>query len=170
MQKMISYFAYGSNLDFVQMRGRCPTTQFVCRAVLKDHILAFTSFSRTRKCGVADVIPRKGHDVWGVIYQFEDQDLAVLDAAEGYEPGRLAEQNAYNRDDAVRVLAENDERQPMTVSVYIAVKQEAPPLPSEAYLRQIIDGAKFWKLPPPYIDELLRIARMPAPESRPSRP
>ena len=39
---MMLYFAYGSNLDCGQMRSRCPSTQFVCRAVLKDHSLAFT--------------------------------------------------------------------------------------------------------------------------------
>jgi gamma-glutamylcyclotransferase len=151
------YFAYGSNLDFVQMRGRCPTAQFVCRAVLKDHVLAFNSRSSRRNCGVADVVPRKGHDVWGVVYQFEDQDLAALDAAEGYGPGFDPERNAYNRDDTVRVFAENDERQPLRVSIYFAVKQQNPPLPSAAYLRQIIDGAKFWKLPPRYIESLQQI-------------
>ena len=153
----IWYFAYGSNLDFVQMRGRCPTAQFVCRAVLKDHVLAFTSRSAQRNCGVADVAAQKGHDVWGAVYQIEDQDLAVLDDCEGYRPGRDPQRNAYNRDDNVRVVAENDERQPMNVSTYFAVKQPAPPLPSEAYMRQIIDGAKFWKLPPQYLEELQRI-------------
>jgi gamma-glutamylcyclotransferase (GGCT)/AIG2-like uncharacterized protein YtfP len=151
------YFAYGSNLDFVQMRGRCPTAQFVCRAVLQDHVLAFTIRSALRGCGVADVVPQKGHDVWGVIYQIEDQDLPTLDAHEGYRTDRNPQRNSYNRDDNVRVMAENDERQPMTVSIYLAVKQQAPPLPSEAYLRQIIDGAKFWKLLPRYIEELQRI-------------
>ena len=36
------YFAYGSNLDFVQMRSRCPSAQFVAVAKLPDHQLAFT--------------------------------------------------------------------------------------------------------------------------------
>ncbi|MGO8750443.1 MAG: gamma-glutamylcyclotransferase family protein [Thermoguttaceae bacterium] len=154
---IIWYFAYGSNLDFVQIRGRCPSAEYVCRAVLKNHVLAFTRRSTTRRCGVADVIPEHGHDVWGVIYQIKDTDLVALDGNEGFKPARPPEANVYNRDDKVHVLAENDERQPMTVSTYFATKQPTPPRPSEAYMRQIIDGAKFWKLPPQYIEELQRV-------------
>jgi gamma-glutamylcyclotransferase (GGCT)/AIG2-like uncharacterized protein YtfP len=164
----IWYFAYGSNLDFVQMRARCPSAQFVCRGVLKDHVLAFNSRSAERNCGVADVVPQKGHDVWGAVYQIDQQDLTVLDDCEGFLPGRILQQNAYNRDDNVQVLAENDPQQPMRVSAYFAVQQPDSPLPSEAYLRQIIDGAKFWKLPLPYVEELKRFATLTGP--RPSRP
>jgi gamma-glutamylcyclotransferase len=155
-ERMIWYFAYGSNLDFVQMRGRCPTAQFVCRAVLKNHVLAFTRRSSKRKCGVADVIPQDDHDVWGVIYQVEDQDLDALDENENYRPSSPAS-SSYIREKGVRVLAENDEDQPMVASTYFAVKQPNPPLPSKAYMRQVIDGAKFWKLPESYIEELKRI-------------
>jgi gamma-glutamylcyclotransferase (GGCT)/AIG2-like uncharacterized protein YtfP len=150
------YFAYGSNLDFVQLRGRCPSAQFVCRAVLKDHALAFTRRSVARNCGVADVIQQKGHDVWGVVYQLEPGDLASLDANEGYQPDREPARNAYNRKNAVRVHAENEPWQILKVSLYEAVKMPNPPRPSEAYMRQIIDGAKFWKLPLQYLEELQR--------------
>ncbi len=150
----IWYFAYGSNLDYVQLRGRCTSAQYVCRAVLRDHILAFTRPSTTRNCGVADVVPQKGHHMWGVVYLLDDRDLAALDSAEGYQPGRDPERNAYNRKDHVRVAAENDLKQALRVSLYIAVKRPSPPRPSEAYMRQIIDGAKFWKLPLTYIEEL----------------
>ncbi len=158
---MILYFAYGSNLDCGQMRARCPSAQFVCCAVLKDHVLAFTRDSLKRGCGVADVIPQMGHDVWGVIYQIEDQDLAALDKSEGYRPGRDPERNSYNRDDNVRVVAEDEERQPMRVSTYFAVKQPGPHRPSRAYMRQIIDGAESWNLPPDYIAELEHVEAAP---------
>jgi len=36
------YFAYGSNMDWAQMRSRCRTARFVCVEKLKDHRLAFT--------------------------------------------------------------------------------------------------------------------------------
>jgi gamma-glutamylcyclotransferase len=158
---MIWYFAYGSNLDYVQMRGLCPTAQFVCRAVLKEHVLAFTRLSTNRKCGVADVVPQAKHDVWGVIYQFEDQDLAALDGNEGYRPGRSAQRNSYNRVSNLQVLAENDGQQPMKVFTYFAVKQKNPPPPSKQYMRQIIHGAKFWQLPQSYLQELQQIKVVP---------
>jgi gamma-glutamylcyclotransferase (GGCT)/AIG2-like uncharacterized protein YtfP len=150
------YFAYGSNLDFVQFRARCPSAQYVCRAVLRDHILAFTRPSTMRNCGVADVVPQEGHDVWGVVYLLEDRDLSALDAVEGFQSDRDPDRNAYNRKDHVRVAAENDTKQALRVSLYIAVKRPNPPRPSEAYMGHIIDGAKFWKLPITYIEELQR--------------
>jgi hypothetical protein len=151
------YFAYGSNLDYVQLKSRCPSAQYVCRAVLPDHVVAFTRPSISRNCGVADVVQQKSRAVWGVIYLLEERDLSALDAAEGYQEGRDPERNAYIRKDNVRVAAENDLKQPMKVSVYFAIKRPNPPRPSEAYMRQIIDGAKFWKLPITYIEELQRI-------------
>jgi len=148
------YFAYGSNLDYVQLRARCPSAQYVCRAVLRDHVLAFTRPSLSRNCGVADVVQQQGRNVWGVIYLLEDRDLSALDAEEGYQPDRDRDRNAYIRQDHVRVAAENDTKQAMRVSLYTAVKRPNPPRPSDAYMRQIIDGAKFWKLPITYIEEL----------------
>ena len=58
------YFAYGSNLHWPQMKERCPSARFHCVAKLKDHRLAFTRKSISRDCGVADVVPEQGHDVW----------------------------------------------------------------------------------------------------------
>lgn len=50
------YFAYGSNLDWHQMKKRCPYARFRCVAKLPNHRLAFTRKSRTRGCGVSDVV------------------------------------------------------------------------------------------------------------------
>ena len=111
-------------------------------AALHDHVLAFTRPSIARNCGVADVVQRKGSVVWGVIYLMEDRDLSALDAAEGYQPDREAARNAYIRHDSYRVAAENDAKQTMKVAIYIAVKTLNPPRPSEAYMRQIVDGAE----------------------------
>src|SRR5437762_294637 len=58
------YFAYGSNLDWAQMKQRCPLAKFVCRAKLPAHRLAFTLKSARRDCGVADVLPDQAKDVW----------------------------------------------------------------------------------------------------------
>ena len=151
------YFAYGSNLDYVQFRARCPSAQYICRAVLRDHALAITRPSIGRTGGLADVVPHTGRDVWGVVYLLEDRDLSALDAAEGYQAGRDPDRNAYIRKDHIRVAAENDVKQALRVSIYFAVKRPNPPRPSEAYMRHIIDGAKFWKLPLTYIEELQRI-------------
>ena len=53
------YVAYGSNMDWEQMRARCPTARFVGIAELRDHELVFPRKSKKRRCGVASALPTK---------------------------------------------------------------------------------------------------------------
>ncbi|MGH9685529.1 MAG: gamma-glutamylcyclotransferase family protein [Candidatus Acidiferrales bacterium] len=145
------YFAYASNMDWVQMRERCPSAQFVCIARLPGHRLAFTRKSIKRGCGVADGVPDEHLDLWGVVYEVSERDFGNLDRSEGYVPGR--ETNAYTRDKR-EVLADGDEHKPVTVCIYFARKEPNPPLPNEEYKHLIVEGAKFWRLPAEYIARL----------------
>lgn len=150
------YFAYGSNMDWDQMRNRCPSARFKCTASLKDHKLAFTRYSGGRKCGVADAVPHEGHDVWGVVYQIEEVDIGRLDRSEGFKPGRPLEQNAYRREQR-HVYDDDDQGSPLLVSLYFANKEDDPPLPNAAYKELIVKGAQHWHLPTEYIAELEQI-------------
>lgn len=150
------YFAYASNMDWDQMRKRCPSSRFKCIASLKDYQLAFTRYSKTRKYGVADVVPYSGHDIWGVVYQIDETDIASLDQGEGYQPSRPSEANAYVREERY-VYAEGNDDKPLLVSLYVANKENNPPLPDAAYKKLIVEGAKYWHLPSDYIAELERI-------------
>jgi gamma-glutamylcyclotransferase (GGCT)/AIG2-like uncharacterized protein YtfP len=76
-------FAYGSNLDFGQIRERCPRAGYLCDATLPGHALAFTGWSAYRQGGVATVQPRPGATVPGVLYALDAVDLARLDGYEG---------------------------------------------------------------------------------------
>jgi hypothetical protein len=148
------YFAYGSNMDCAQMRERCPSARFVGIAVLPDHRLAFTRESVTRQCGVADVVPETGHKVWGVVYEIGDGDVNRLDSSEGFRPGRR--KNSYwRRECAVHLMSEVARSLP--VQTYFAEQQSQPPMPNDAYKRQIVAGARFWQLPADYVFELERI-------------
>ena len=151
------YFAYGSNLDFAQMRNRCPSAQFVATARLPDYCLAFTRESRRRGCGVADVLPAQGQSVWGVVYNIAETEIGLLDQDEGYRPGRPAENNSYVREQR-HVLRDGDAEQPLVASIYIANPQPNPPLPNNDYKRQIVNGARFWHLPSEYVARLEQIA------------
>lgn len=148
------YFAYGSNLDWPQIRERCPSARFVAVAKLKDHRLDFTRKSTIRGCGVADAVPDPGHAVWGVVYQIDERDIGSLDRSEGFSPRRA--ENSYTREEH-HVFADGDEENPLTVSIYFATKESNPPLPSAEYKGLIVCGAKFWHLPQDYIDKLERI-------------
>ena len=147
-------FAYGSNLDWGQMRERCPSARFVRIAVLPKHRLAFSRRSETRGCGVADVVADGDREVWGVVYEIDARDVGRLDASEGFRPGRA--KNAYRREER-HVLADGDADRPLTVSMYFAEPQANPPPPNSEYKRLILSGARHWHLPDEYIDELNQI-------------
>ena len=127
------YFAYGSNLDCAQMKDRCPSVHFVARAVLKGYRFGFTRFARTRQCGVMDIVKDNHSEVWGIIYEINENDVESLDSSEGYVPGR--QKNAYRRIQCL-VYKEGDEAQHVEVSTYEVVnKAENMVLPNQEYKR-----------------------------------
>ena len=148
------YFAYGSNMNWDQMRERCPSSRFVGIVVLREHKLAFTRRSVTRGCGVADVVAEDGAEVWGVVYEIEDLDVGRLDTSEGFEPGR--KKNSYYRRECC-VFLDGEDQRPLTVSTYFADPQPNPPLPNTAYKNLILTGARHWHLPEEYVRELEQI-------------
>jgi len=147
------YFAYGSNMDWDQMRERCPSAKFVGVAKLPGHRLAFSRRSKKRRCAVADAIAEADSDVWGVVYDIETPDVDRLDKAEGYSPGRS--ENAYRREEQ-NVLLGGEEARPVVAAVYYAVPELKPGLPSKEYMTQILKGARQWKLPSEYIPNVLQ--------------
>ena len=146
------YFAYGSNMEWKQMRDRCPSASFVGVARLRDHRLAFTRESKRRKCGVADAVADDGSEVWGVVYQIDERDVGKLDANEDYRPGR--QENAYQRESR-HVFVDGNKKNPLEVAVYFANPEDQPPLPNQAYKDLILAGAKHWHLPDEYIQDVL---------------
>lgn len=148
------YFAYGSNMDWAQMKRRCPSSKFICVAELRDHSLAFTRRSVKPGCGVADVVPDHNQNVWGVVYHIDETDIRRLDKAEGYDPGR--DSNSYIRKER-HVFAERDDKRPLLVSIYFAEQQSDPPPPNSEYKRLIVEGAQFWHLPEEYISRVNQI-------------
>ncbi|KZL78628.1 AIG2 family protein [Colletotrichum tofieldiae] len=75
------YFAYGSNLWLQQMASRCPSSFYVGRAVLSDH------YWQINERGFANVIPRSGSNVHGLVYRVNADDEASLDRCEGTRSG-----------------------------------------------------------------------------------
>ncbi len=140
------YFAYGSNMDWPQMRRRCPTARFVCVGRLPDYRFAIARHSRLRNCGTANIFLETGREVWGIVYDVSDRDFLTLD---GFEDG-------YRRE-KIFVYDRNDGHHPMEVLAYIAAREDGVPLPNPEYKRLILTGARHWRLPPDYCAMLERI-------------
>lgn len=137
------YFAYGSNMNWLQMQRRCPSARFVCVARLIDYGFGITRHSRLRNCGTANVFPSPGREVWGVVYEVSDEDLSVLD---GFEDG-------YRRE-ILPVFARGDGTRPLEALVYIAKIEKDVPPPNAEYKRLMIEGGRHWNLPAHYLAAL----------------
>ena len=151
------YFAYASNMNWDQMRERCPSARFEFVAKAKGYQLAFTRFSEKRQCGVADIVESPGSEVWGVVFVIPENEFDELDKSEGYRQGRDRAKNAYDRCQ-FEVVLQDDSASPITVWTYFVVnKLKSPPKPSAEYRTTFLNGARHWRLPAHYIDELDRI-------------
>ncbi|HEY7715990.1 MAG TPA: gamma-glutamylcyclotransferase family protein [Candidatus Binatia bacterium] len=135
------YFAYGSNMNWPQMQRRCPSARFVCVGRLSDYQFGITRHSRLRDCGTANVFPAPGQQVWGVVYDVDAGDLALLD---GFEDG-------YRRE---TLVVQSDSGQPLMALVYVAELERNVPLPNAEYKRLIVEGAKHWRVPNVYLATL----------------
>ncbi len=81
---MSLYFAYGSNLDRIQMRRRCPGAVCLGRASIHGYRLAFAGHSVTWGGPVATVVRDPRAHVEGVLYRLGRGELRVLDRYEGH--------------------------------------------------------------------------------------
>ena len=133
-----TYFAYGSNLCVRQMAERCPGAADPRPAVLADHDWLIN------ERGVATLEPFSGSAVHGVVWMVTDEDLSVLDAAEGV-PDR------YRR----RRFTVHTATGPSAAWVYIDHRVEPGP-PRPGYLDRVIDGALQHRLPDQWIEYLRR--------------
>jgi gamma-glutamylcyclotransferase (GGCT)/AIG2-like uncharacterized protein YtfP len=132
----LHYFAYGSNMNWLQMQLRCPSSRFVCVARLSDYQFGITRHSRLRDCGTANVFPAPGSQVWGIVYDVNEPDLTILDSFE----------DGYRRE-ILSLQAIEDGKPPLQALVYIADIEHNVPRPNAEYRRLMLEGAKHWQLP-----------------------
>lgn len=139
------YFSYGSNMDPVQMRERCPGARVLGPAKLAGASLFFTNDLAGWPGGVASIRKDPTDEVWGVLWDISEGHLAALDEYEGYP-------DAYER--IVVVVA--DDRGSHDAWAYVAVPTEEMP-PTQLYLDGILRGATSNGLPRHYVDRLRRM-------------
>jgi hypothetical protein len=83
------------------------------------------------------------------VFSLSDPDVKKLHRAEGYRgPGK---ENAYEPRE-VELLS--GEKSPLRAFTYVAIPEENPPAPSQAYAHQILKAAQYWRLPTSYLPEL----------------
>ena len=120
------YFAYGSNLNFFQMKRRCKDSIFIKKINLKNFKLTFRS-----KYRAADIDPKKNSIVPGGLFKISKNDEKKLDV---YEDFPLLYKKYYFYYYKKKVMT------------YIMVKKTPFRYPTERYLNTIKRGYKDCKL------------------------
>ena len=139
------YFAYGSNMNHMQMSKRCPGSKFIKRAFLEDHKFIYDGYSFNRMGAVANVIERKKSIVWGGLFKLNYNDLVILDRYEGYP-------RSYNKK---TVKVKDDTNNIIKVIIYYRISKGTGE-PSDNYRNAVILGAKDCKIPNKYIEDNLQ--------------
>lgn len=124
------YFAYGSNLDRVQMRVRCPSAVVEARALLHGYAIAFGGWSARWGGAVASITPVHGARVEGLLYRIRYEDLDLLDRFEGSP-------FAYQR---ITKMVSDEAGRRRRVQVYLQVRDffGEPRYPAASYFKVIL--------------------------------
>lgn len=122
------YFTYGSNLNMLQMKKRCPDSVPIAKVKLKGCELVFNR--------VADIIKSPKGVVHGAVYEVSHIDIKNLDIYEGYP-------KLYKK---INVEVEDDKGKTYEAFVYVMVRKGVEE-PSGAYYKTIKQGFKDWELP-----------------------
>lgn len=133
------YFAYGSNMDTVQMRDRCASS-----LILENAQLAGFRFIINSR-GVATVVSDDLSTIHGVLWQISEEDEARLDRYEGVEFGTYSKEY-------VRVTTEEGDG-PTRALVYLAADSKEGK-PRNGYIEKIIEAARRGDLPDSYVADL----------------
>tara|TARA_B100001057_G_scaffold222603_1_gene223005 strand:- start:253 stop:660 length:408 start_codon:yes stop_codon:yes gene_type:complete len=125
------YFAYGSNLNHIQMKRRCMDSLFLKKIDLNNFRLTFRS-----KYKAADIEPKKNSKVLGGLFEISRSDEKKLDIYEDYP-------NLY-----IKYYFSHNGKKVMT---YVMAKKTEFRFPSEKYLNIIKKGYKDCNLETTYL-------------------
>jgi hypothetical protein len=134
------YFAYGSNMDLVQMDNRCPGAITVSTAELPAYRFIINSG------GVATVVPDPVSTVQGLLWKISKKDERSLSRHEGVKQG------IYEK--ALVKVRLPDGTTTKTL-MYVATDSN-PGAARAGYLEKIISAAQGCGLPEAYRDQLRR--------------
>jgi cation transport regulator ChaC len=136
---MTLYFAYGSNMNRALMRRHCPNAEELGTAALFGCRFMITTD------GYASIVPRSGGRVHGVLWRLSVRDLAALNSYESIASGLYSKLTLPVRKDGRRMAA----------TLYVGRSRTAG-RPKPGYLDVILNAAREWSLPVPYVRSLQR--------------
>ena len=120
------YVAYGSNLNFEQMKYRCPTAKLYDTGIIEGYELQFKG---EPTCAFATIAPKENASVPVAVWEIQPRDEMALDRYEGY-PSHYFKQN-------VPVQLGGEE---VGAMVYIMNLKRQFGMPSPHYYQTVLEG------------------------------
>ena len=140
----INYFAFGSNLNHFRLHQRIGDFEILGIACLTQHQLVFHKQGADQS-GKCTVVPHFSHDVWGVIYEINNQQKQKLDFFEGVGHGYSAVYyDIEYRGDTINALLYQAQLDAMDDGL----------LPFDWYKAYVLSGAKNHQLPDAHIKHI----------------
>lgn len=149
------YFAYGAAMELETLRAAVPSARFVSVAKCSGYRLSFERPAADGS-GVATAIRTNnpGDAVWGVVWEFEETNLAAIDPLEGIGPGcRWHEIEARDR---------GGDEYLVRLSVSEVASLDRSLAPSRQHRDEVVRAARHHGLPRQYVS-LLAAARVAGP-------
>ncbi|WP_094604551.1 hypothetical protein SPSIL_005010 [Sporomusa silvacetica DSM 10669] len=163
-EQPLLYFAYGLNLNPVQMKLKCSEMEIVGVSRLPGYKLAFFEYSPVWDSAMETLVPDKHSEVWGVLYRLTDYSWDELDNC---EDARIDGTGAYFR---YPVEVHGTDSTTRLAMMYLKSRLGNASLASSEYMTQVLQGATAHGLPSPYIEKLQAIETKPACYPVPRRP
>ena len=126
------YLAYGSNLNFRQMRMRCPSARLIGTALLEDYGLLFKG---SKTGAYLTVEPQEGSCVNLGVWEVDERDEKNLDRYEGYPSFYYKKELRIN----ITGIRTGKERM-RDAFIYIMHEERQIGVPSNYYMRICMEG------------------------------
>jgi len=134
------YFAYGSNIDFEKMKDRGIEFISYRKAILENYTLKFNKYSFHSGCGVANVEPKKGDYVEGILYKLKHPAVGIkyLDLYEGFYPDNYYDSHYFRK--VFTIKTEKGEKIKAYIYVANPIYVDDSLKPSKDYLKRLLSG------------------------------
>ena len=157
------YFAYGSNMSKKRLRKRVPSAKVIGTGVLHNHCLTFHKYSKKDGSGKCTIECSESDKVYGVLFKIKNADKRELDKAEGRV--KNDSKNGYKRiTETINMWDSKCEKHKNGDRICCVTTYQATPVsidrklkPYSWYKQHVLVGAIEQKLPPHYIDYLIRV-------------
>jgi len=149
----MKYLAYGSNMHPIRLKQRTPSAKFYKIISLKGYKLKFHKIGRdgSGKCNIfftGDV----NDTIYGVIYEIDECDIKYLDEAEGLGQGYI-KKFLYIKEIEEEVFFYSAQNEFIDNSLK----------PYSWYKALVLEGAKYFRLPSNYIEEIKKVVAVEDP-------